>query len=150
MTAAGDQAPSGGPLDGLHRYADLVSELTRATWSTTERLLAQFVRQGEVAAEHAERLLDEVVARSVEGSGALAHLVRTEVEHAVERAGYVRADEVEALRREVAALRARLVAHNGERTAAPVAAEPDAAQARPGGAAHPGSTEAQSTEAQDE
>lgn len=73
--------------EGLQRYLDLASDVTRTTVGTTERLLAQFVRQGEVAAEHAERVVDDIVARSVEGSGAVAQLVRAEVERAVERAG---------------------------------------------------------------
>ena len=102
--------------DTLGRYVDLASGLTRTTLSTTERLLAQFVRQGEQAAGHAERLLDDVVARSVEGSGALARLVRSEVERVVERAGFVRAEEVAQLRREVEELRARMAARNGDRT----------------------------------
>lgn len=102
--------------DTLGRYVELASGLTRTTLSTTERLLAQFVRQGEQAAGHAERLLDEVVARSVEGSGALARLVRSEVEWVVERAGFVRAEEVAQLRREVEELRARMTARNGDRT----------------------------------
>jgi len=112
-----------GANDTLGRYVELASGLTRTTLSTTERLLAQFVRQGEQAAGHAERLLDELVARSVEGSGALARLVRSEVERVVERAGFVRAEEVtklrrevEELRREVEGLRARMVARNGDRT----------------------------------
>ncbi|HSK96075.1 MAG TPA: hypothetical protein VK891_05605 [Euzebyales bacterium] len=100
--------------EGLQRYVELASGLTRTTLGTTERLLAGFVRQGEVAAEQAERLLDEIVTRSVASSGALAALVSSEVERAVERAGYVRADEVDELRREVEALRARLAAVNGD------------------------------------
>jgi polyhydroxyalkanoate synthesis regulator phasin len=100
--------------EGLQRYLELASGLTRTTLGTTERMLAGFVRQGEVAAEHAERLLDEIVARSVEGSGALARLVTSEVEQAVERAGYARAEEVDELRHEVEALRARLAAINGD------------------------------------
>ena len=100
--------------EGLQRYLDLASGLTRTTLGTTERVLAGFARQGEVAAEHAERLLDEIVTRSVDGSGALARLVRSEVEQAVERAGYVRTEEVEALRREVEDLRAGLAAGNGD------------------------------------
>ena len=100
--------------DGWQRYLDMASGLTRTTMDTTERVLAGFVRQGEVAAEHAERLLDEIVARSVEGSGALARLITSEVEQAVERAGYVRAEEVEELRRGIAGLRARPAAVNGD------------------------------------
>ena len=100
--------------EGLQRYLELASGLTRTTLGTTERLLAGFVRQGEVAAEQAERLLDEIVTRSVAGSGALAALITSEVEQAVERAGYVRAAEVDELRREVEALRARLAAVNGD------------------------------------
>ena len=100
--------------DGLHRYLNLASGLTRTTLTTTERVLAGFVRQGEVAAEHAERVIDEIIARSVDSSGALARLVRAEVEQAVERAGYVRVEEVTQLRREVESLRAQLAALNGD------------------------------------
>jgi polyhydroxyalkanoate synthesis regulator phasin len=100
--------------DALQRYVDLASELTRTTVGVTERLLAGFVRQGEVATEHAEHLIEDLVTRSIEGSGALAQLVRSEVEQAVARAGYVRADEVEELRREVDHLRARLAARDGD------------------------------------
>ena len=96
--------------EGMQRYLDLASSLTRTTLGTTERLLAGFVRQGEVAAEQAERLLDEIIARSVDGSGALARLVKSEVEQAVERAGCARAEEVDKLRREVDGLRAKLAA----------------------------------------
>lgn len=96
--------------DGIQRYVGLASGLTRSTIGLTERMLAQFVRQGEVAAEHAERLLDEVVARSVEGGGALAKLVRAEVVQAVEQVidqtGTARTEDVSALRDEVAGLRA--------------------------------------------
>lgn len=99
--------------DGLQRYLDLASGLTRTTLSATERAVAQFVRQGEVAAVQAERLLDEIVTRSIDGSGALAQLVRTEVERALAGAGFVRADELEALRREVRELRARRAAPDG-------------------------------------
>lgn len=105
-----------GANDGLQRYVDLATGLTRTTLSTTERLLAQVARQGEVAAEQAERLLDDVVARSVEGSDALARLIRSEVERAVERAGFVRAEEVAQLRREIEGLRARLGARDDDTT----------------------------------
>ena len=100
--------------DALQRYANLASGLTRTTAAATERLVAGFVRQGEVAAEQAERLFEDVVTRSIQGSGALAQLVKTEVEQAMARAGYVRADEVQDLRREVDDLRARLAARDGD------------------------------------
>ena len=112
MTTDTDHQDQEHPTDGLGRYAELASELTRTTLGVTERALAQFVRHGEVAAEHAERLVEEVIARSVERSGALARLVRNEVGRTIERAGFVRADELQALRREVGALRAELEAHD--------------------------------------
>ena len=125
-----------GANDGLQHYVDLATGLTRTTLSTTERLLAQIARQGEVAAEHAERLLDDVVARSVEGSDALARVIRSEVDHAVERAGFVRAEELVQLRREIERLRARLGARDDDPTAT------GGEEARPAAAA-PGSTEAE-------
>lgn len=91
--------------DRLARYLSLAAELTRGTLGTTERLLAGFVRSGEVAADHAERLLDEVVARSADSGGAIADLVRSEVAHAVERAGLVRRADLDELRGELAQLR---------------------------------------------
>lgn len=103
--------------DGLNRYLGVASGLTRTTLGVTERAVAQFVRHGEVAAEHAERLLDDVVARSVQGSGAVAQVVRQEVERAITRAGFVRREEFEALRREVGALRAQAVGDGHEATA---------------------------------
>jgi polyhydroxyalkanoate synthesis regulator phasin len=113
MTSGGTDSVN----EGLQRYLNLASGLTRTTLSTTERVLAGFVRQGEVAAEHAERVVEEIIARSVDGSGALARLVRAEVEQAVEQAvehaGYVRAEEVRQLRAEVESLRAQLAALDG-------------------------------------
>lgn len=103
--------------DGLHRYLGVASGLTRTTLGVTERAVAQFVRQGEVAAEHAERLLDDVVARSVQGSGVVAQVVRQEVERAIARAGFVRRDEIEALRRQVEALRRQVEALTGREAA---------------------------------
>ncbi|MBW3604839.1 MAG: hypothetical protein KY460_08010 [Actinobacteria bacterium] len=99
--------------DELQRYLEVASDVTRTTLGVTERAVAQFVRQGEVAAEHAERLVDELIARSVESSGAVAHLVRAEVERAIERAGFVRSEELEALRDEVGVLRRQAAEHNG-------------------------------------
>lgn len=101
--------------DGLQRYLEVASDVTRTSWGVTERAVAQFVRQGEVAAEHAERLVDELIARSVESSGAVAQLVRAEVERAIERAGFVRSEELEALRNEVWRLRRQTAEHNGSR-----------------------------------
>jgi polyhydroxyalkanoate synthesis regulator phasin len=101
-------------IDSLGRYAELAAGLTRTTLSVTERALAQFVRQGEVAAEHAERLVEDVITRSVQGSGAVGQLVRGEVERAIGRAGFARADELEGLRREVDALRAELTARDAQ------------------------------------
>lgn len=100
--------------DGLHRYLGVASGLTRTTLGVTERAVAQFVRHGEVAAEHAERLLDDMVARSVQGSGAVAQVVRQEVERAVARAGFVRREEFEGLRREIEALRGRVAERTGD------------------------------------
>lgn len=112
MSTEQDRHADDRPADGLGRYAELASELTRMTLGVTEHALAQFVRQGEVAAEHAERLVEEVIARSVEGSGALATLVRGEVERTIERAGFVRSEELEELRRQVEALQAELAARD--------------------------------------
>lgn len=99
--------------DGLQRYLEVASDITRTTVGATERALAQFVRQGEVAAEHAERLLEDVIARSVESSGAVAQLVRAEVAGAIERAGFVRSGDLDTLRVEVAELRRQLAERNG-------------------------------------
>lgn len=106
------------PAEGVQRYADLATGVTRTTLDITERALAHFVRQGEVAAEHAERLIDDVIARSIESSGVLASLVRREVERTAERAGFVRAAELAALRQEVQLLREQLADRAGDAEAA--------------------------------
>lgn len=111
-----------GDDDGVLRYRALASGLTRAALGTTERLLAGFVRQGEVAADHAERLLDDVIARSVESGGALAQLVRSEIERGIEHAGLVRAQELDRTRAQLHAeleqLRAEVRAVRGEQRSA--------------------------------
>lgn len=117
MSTEQDRRATDRPAEGLGRYAELASDITRTTFSVTERALAQFVRQGEVAADHVERLVDDVIARSVEGSGALAQLVRGEVERTIERAGFVRSEELEAVRRQVDILRAELEARDDGRGA---------------------------------
>lgn len=114
--------------DGLQHYLEVASDITRTTVGATERALAQFVRQGEVAAEHAERLLDDVIARSVESSGAVAQLVRSEVAGAIERAGFVRAADLDILRSEVADLRRQVAAGNDAARAARAARGSDPVQ----------------------
>lgn len=117
------------PADGMQRYAELATGLTRTTLGVTERALAHFVRQGEVAAEHAERVVEEVIARSIEGSGALARLVRSEVERTAERAGFVRASDLADLRDEVRTLRAQVAAQAAR--ASDVRSAPPAAPSDP-------------------
>lgn len=101
--------------DPLRRYMELGVDLARVTMGTAERVFEQLVRQGEAAAERVEQVVGDVVSRSQQNREAFMQLVRSEVERAVSGLDLVRREELEALQRQVDALRSA----NTERDDAP-------------------------------
>ena len=95
-------------MDGaLQRSLDGLTGVTALTRRGAERLARSMVARGEVAADRAERVVDELLARSERNRRMLGELVRTETERAVERLGLARQADLEALERRVADLEGR-------------------------------------------
>lgn len=82
----------------LERYLDIAVGITGVTAQTAERLVQRLVKEGEVAADRAERVVADMLAASQRNREALTDLVRAEVERAVGRlnlASLVDVDELE-------------------------------------------------------
>lgn len=103
-----------------------VAALTGRGAGTVVRTL---VRQGEVAAERAEHIVDELLGRSEAGRDALAGLVRGETERVVNGLGLARQADLDELRRRVGDLEARRPAPG---SAPPGPAQPETTLGRPG------------------
>jgi polyhydroxyalkanoate synthesis regulator phasin len=86
------------------RYLDAASGLTHMTQQRAERVIKNLVKQGEVAAERAEKAVDELLKRSEQNRDAIAAIVRNETEKAVGRLGLARQRDVERLERKIAQL----------------------------------------------
>lgn len=95
-------------MDAWQRYLDLATGLTDVTRKGAEAVVRALVKQGEVAADRAERAVDELLQRSEANRKVVAALVRAETERAVGRLGLASQAEVDRLREEVAALRAQV------------------------------------------
>ena len=112
--------------DALPSYVNLVSGLTRATRArasaTAHALLAQagLEEAANEAGERVSKLAEEILHASRANREMFEKLVTAEVDRAVARLGFARADDVESLRKEVDALRSEL---RSERTGRPPAAK---------------------------
>lgn len=101
-------------VEAVQTYVNLVSGLSRATrekaWSAAHGLLAQAGLEG--VANDAERRVSKLTEEILEASRAnrelLEKLVATEVAKAVSRLGFVRSDDLDEVREEIAELRAQL------------------------------------------
>ena len=88
-----------------------VTKSTQAKAAGTARALLKQARLDDVATETSERvtkLAEEIMNASRTNRELLQHFVTSEVDKAAARLGFARADEVKALREEVAGLRAQL------------------------------------------
>jgi polyhydroxyalkanoate synthesis regulator phasin len=100
--------------EAFQTYINMVTGVTKSTQekaSATARALLRQVGLEDVAAEASERvtkLAEEIMNASRINRELLQNFVTTEVDKAAGRLGFARADEVKALRREVASLRAQL------------------------------------------
>ena len=122
-------------IEALQSYAQLASGLTKTTrekaLATAKGLLDQ-AGLGDVAADTTDRvsrLADELLAASKANRQALTQFVDAEVTKAVDRLGLAKAEDVEALRAEVATLRTATVAAASSAAAAPTAASAPSAPA---------------------
>ena len=101
-------------VEAVQTYVNLVTGLTRATrekaWSAAHGLLAQAgledVANG--AEMRVAQLTDEILGASRANRELLENLVATEVGKAASRLGFVRSDDLDEVREEIAELRAQL------------------------------------------
>lgn len=120
-------------IDALRSYAALAGGLTEATASKARDLAGTIIdqalaltgRAGELSGVDAKAAVDDlaadIVASAQESREALTQLVRAEVDRAVARLGFVREDELAALRRHVERLESQV---SGLATAPAGQAEP--------------------------
>ena len=100
--------------DAFQSYINMVTGVTKTTQekaSATARALLKQAGLEDVAAEASERtakLAEEIMNASRTNRDLMQHYVTAEVDKAAARLGFARADEVQALRDEVASLRAQL------------------------------------------
>lgn len=83
------------------KYLDLASGLREATQKRAESVVRTLVKQGEIATDRAEKAVDELLSRSESNRKAIASIVRSETEKAVDRLGLVRQKDLRALERKV-------------------------------------------------
>lgn len=107
-------------IDALRSYAALAGGLTEATASKARDLAGTIIdqalaltgRAGELSGVDAKAAVDDlaadIVASAQESREALTQLVRAEVDRAVARLGFVREDELAALRRHVERLESQV------------------------------------------
>ena len=100
--------------DAFQSYINMVTGVTKTTQekaSATARALLKQAGLEDVATEASERaakLAEEIMNASRTNRELIQHYVTAEVDKAAARLGFARADEVQALRDEVASLRAQL------------------------------------------
>lgn len=121
-------------LDDLRSYLQMASGLTEATTGKAREIVSDLMAQGLSLTAKAvpapemmgqvQELAEDLVSTSRENREALLGLIRAEVDRAVGRMGFVREDELAALRRHVQRLEQQLA---DVRVAAGAAATPPAA-----------------------
>ncbi len=146
-----DGVPSGGArdvsevtgvLDALRGYIQLATGLTEVTVTRAREAAAALLSQGldldkvpdvpgrdsavsaaTVAASQVQGLADDLLETSKQNREMLTGLVRAEVDRAAGRLGFVREEELAAVRRHVSRLETQLAEVRTQIGAAPVAAE---------------------------
>lgn len=92
--------------DLLKRYLDAGVTFTHLTQARAEAIVRDLVRAGEVQTGDARQRVEELLERSRKNSDNLMKLVRDEVNSQVARLGLVPKKELDAVRKELADLRA--------------------------------------------
>lgn len=93
--------------DLFKRYLDAGVAYTQMTQAKAEEIVRDLVRAGEVQAEDTRKWVEELLERSRQNTEDLMALVRSEVQSQVAKLGLVPKSEVQALRRELADLKAK-------------------------------------------
>lgn len=83
------------------RYLDLANGLTRVTQRSAETVVKNLVKQGEVAADRAERTVDDLLRSSESNRKAVAAMVKSETERAIGALGLVTQRDLDKLQRKV-------------------------------------------------
>ena len=143
--------------DPLQTYINMVTGVTKSTQekaSATARALLKQAGLDDVAAEASERvtkLTEEIMNASRTNRELLQHFVMAEVDKVAARLGLARADEVQALRDEIASLRVQLnkATAGAARTASAKKAATKRASARKAAATVRASSEATATKPPD-
>ena len=112
--------------DLLKRYLDAGVAFTQLTQSKAEAIVRDLVRAGEVQTGDARQRVEELLDRSRKNTDNLMKLVRDEVNGQVARLGLVPKKDLDAVRRELADLRAAQ-AKSAVKSAAPAAKKAAAA-----------------------
>jgi hypothetical protein len=100
--------------EAFQAYINMVTGVTKTTQAKAAATARAMVKQAgleDVATEASERvtkLAEEIMEASRTNRELLQHFVTTEVDKAAARLGFARAEEVEALREEIASLRTQL------------------------------------------
>ena len=100
--------------DAFQAYINIVTGVTKTTQAKAAATARAMVKQAgleDVATEASERvtkLAEEIMNASRTNRELLQHFVTAEVDKAAARLGFARAEEVEALREEIASLRTQL------------------------------------------
>jgi polyhydroxyalkanoate synthesis regulator phasin len=93
--------------DLLKRYLDAGVAFTQLTQQKAEEIVRDLVKAGEVQAGEASTRVTELVERSRQNTEGIVALVRAEVQSQVSKLGLVPKKELDALRRELAELKAQ-------------------------------------------
>lgn len=113
--------------DALKGYLALASGLTEVTRAKATAAAKALVAQGEAAASQVTALADDLVTQSKNNREAVTALVRYEVDKALGRVGFARADEVSELTARVRQLEGEL---REAKKSAPAASAPAKAPAK--------------------
>lgn len=122
--------------DEVRGYVQLASGLTEMTAARAKELAASLLGQGRSVVNpdvvgQVQGLADELVETSRNNREMLIGLVRSEVDRAVGRMGFVREDELAALRRHVQRLEAQVAAMSEASGGSSVPASPAKAEKKP-------------------
>jgi polyhydroxyalkanoate synthesis regulator phasin len=94
-------------IDLLKRYLDAGMAFTQLTQKKAEAIVKDLVKAGEVQTGEAGRRVEELLERSRQNTEGLMEVVRSEVRSQVSKLGLVPKQELDAVKRELASLKAK-------------------------------------------